>query len=94
MPKYNILLKDDKRYPYLWLDLDHAFPKLILVRGQKRKKGRYFGPYPNGYAARKTLKFIQSYFKLRNCHEAFFRLRSRPCLQHQIVSYVMRLVFK
>ena len=84
MPKYNILLKDDKRYPYLWLDLDHAFPKLILVRGQKRKKGRYFGPYPNGYAARKTLKFIQSYFKLRNCHEAFFRLRSRPCLQHQI----------
>lgn len=82
-PRYNILLRDDKGYPYIHVSAD-AFPRLMLHRGAKRTTGRYFGPYPNANAARDTLNFLQKTFRLRPCEDSFFRSRSRPCLQYQI----------
>lgn len=82
-PQYNILLKDDKSYPYLYTS-DGDFPRLELARGRKRKTGHYFGPYPSRLAASQSLHLLQKVFQLRNCSESFFRNRSRPCLQHQI----------
>jgi excinuclease ABC subunit C len=82
-PRYNILLRDDKGYPYI-----HAssgdFPRLSLHRGAKRAPGRYFGPYPNANAVRDTLDLLQKVFRLRSCEDHFFRSRTRPCLQYQI----------
>lgn len=82
-PRYNILLRDDKGYPYI-----HAssgdFPRLSLHRGAKRAPGRYFGPYPNANAVRDTLDLLQKVFRLRSCEDSFFRSRTRPCLQYQI----------
>jgi excinuclease ABC subunit C len=83
-PKYNIIFKDDKSYPYLYLSTQDAFPKLIAYRGERKKQGLSFGPYPNLLAARETLKLLQKIFPIRNCEESFFKSRSRPCLQHQI----------
>lgn len=83
-PRYNVLLRDDKAYPYLYLSTAHAFPRLDYCRGKKREKGRYFGPYPNAGAVRDNLALIQKLFKLRQCRDAFFRHRTRPCLQYQI----------
>ena len=84
-PKYNVLMRDDKSYPYLYLDVTHAFPGLNLVRTKKnpQKKG-YFGPYPSTQAVRETLNTIQKVFKLRNCRDTDFKSRTRPCLQYQI----------
>jgi excinuclease ABC subunit C len=84
-PKYNILMRDDKSYPYLHVDVSHAFPSFGLVRTKKnpQKKG-YFGPYPSVTAVRDTLNMIQKLFKLRNCRDGDFATRKRPCLQHQI----------
>ena len=84
LPKYNVLLRDDKSYPYLFLSTHHAFPRLDYHRGTKREKGRYFGPYPNAGSVRENLAFIQKLFKLRQCRDIFFKSRSRPCLQYQI----------
>lgn len=82
-PKYNILLRDDKSYPYILLSA-HDFPSLSFYRGSRKKKGEYFGPYASVGAVRETLSLLQKAFKVRQCSESFYRNRSRPCLQYQI----------
>jgi excinuclease ABC subunit C len=83
-PRYNIIFRDDKSYPYLYLSLDHEYPQLSFYRGARKGKGRYFGPYPSAGAARQTLNLTQKIFRIRQCDDTFFRNRSRPCLQYQI----------
>lgn len=82
-PKYNILLRDDKSYPYL-LITDHKHPKLGLHRGGKKVKGDYFGPYPTVGAVWESLRLMQKIFPLRQCEDSYYRARSRPCLQYQL----------
>jgi len=82
-PRYNVLLKDDKSFPYIHLTA-HEFPRLAYYRGAGKVPGRFFGPYPNSVAARETLQMLQKLFRLRPCEDPFFANRSRPCLQHQI----------
>jgi len=84
LPRYNILLRDDKSYPYLYVSTQDDYPRLALHRGARSNKGRYFGPYPSASALRYTLSLLQKAFRLRLCEESFFRNRSRPCLQYQI----------
>lgn len=81
-PRYNILMRDDKSYPYLHLT-DEAFPRLMFYRGKKRG-GHYFGPYPNAYAAKETLEMLSKMFLIRQCSNAFFNQRTRPCLEYEI----------
>ena len=83
-PKFNVLLRDDKSYPYIYASTDHPFPRLRFHRGPRKGKGRYFGPYPNSSAVRQTLNDLQKLFLIRNCRDSFFRNRTRPCLQYQI----------
>ena len=83
-PPYNILMRDDKSYPYIYLSSDHEYPQLKMHRGAKRGKGRYFGPYPSANAVKESLNFLQKVFKVRQCEDSFFNNRSRPCLQYQI----------
>ena len=83
-PPFNILLRDDKSFPYIFVSDNEAYPKLSFHRGIKKKKGQYFGPYPNAAAVRDSLNFLQKTFKVRQCEEATYRNRSRPCLMYQI----------
>ncbi|UTW45883.1 excinuclease ABC subunit UvrC [bacterium SCSIO 12696] len=83
-PPYNILLRDDKSYPYIFLSDRDKFPRLGFYRGMKQRKGSYFGPFPSVQAVRETLSFLQKTFRVRQCQDSFFRNRSRPCLQYQI----------
>ncbi|MEJ6656216.1 MAG: excinuclease ABC subunit UvrC [Pseudomonas sp.] len=83
-PPYNILLRDDKSYPYVYLSSLDTYPRLGLHRGAKKAKGRYFGPYPSAGAIRESLSLLQKTFKVRQCEESYFRNRTRPCLQYQI----------
>ena len=83
-PKFNVLLRDDKSYPYIYVSTDHPFPRLRFHRGPRTGKGRYFGPYPSTSAVRQTLNDLQKLFLIRNCRDTFFRNRTRPCLQYQI----------
>ena len=83
-PRFNVLLRDHKSYPYIYASTDHAFPHLKLHRGARKGKGRYFGPYPSTRAVRQTLNELQKLFMLRNCEDSFFSNRTRPCLQYQI----------
>ncbi|MFP4561138.1 MAG: excinuclease ABC subunit UvrC [Thiohalorhabdus sp.] len=83
-PRYNVLLRDDKSYPYIFLSRNHDYPRLAFHRGPQKEKGRYFGPYPSAGAVRETLKLMQKIFPVRQCEDTFFANRSRPCLQYQI----------
>lgn len=83
-PRYNISLRDDRGYPYLFLSSFHDFPQLAYHRGAKKRKGKYFGPYPNASAVKETLKLLQKIFPVRQCDDSYYNTRSRPCLQHQI----------
>jgi excinuclease ABC subunit C len=83
-PRYNVVFRDDKSYPYIYLSLGQDFPRLGFHRGARHGKGRYFGPYPSAGAVRQTLNLVQKLFRIRQCEDSFFRNRSRPCLQYQI----------
>jgi excinuclease ABC subunit C len=83
-PRYNVLLRDDKSFPYIHLTAGHEYPRLMLYRGPRNQPGRYFGPYPSPSAVYETLHFLQKTFRIRNCRDSYFAHRSRPCLQHQI----------
>ncbi len=83
-PRFNVVLRDDKSFPYIHLCVDHEFARLAFYRGSRSAPGRYFGPFPNAGAVRDTLNQLQKLFRIRNCRDSFFANRSRPCLQHQI----------
>ncbi len=83
-PRFNVLLRDDKSYPYIYASTDQEFPRLKFHRGARKGKGRYFGPYPSTRAVRQTLNELQKLFLIRNCEDSYFRNRTRPCLQYQI----------
>jgi len=83
-PPFNILLRDDKSFPYIFLSEGDTHPRLSLHRGAKKKKGRYFGPYPNVSAVRESLNFLQKIFGVRQCEDSVYRNRTRPCLLYQI----------
>lgn len=82
-PRYNIIFKDDKSYPYLFIS-EHPYPRLDFHRGQKKAKGEYFGPYPSAGSVRQVLNLMQRLFRIRQCRDSYFKSRTRPCLQYQI----------
>ncbi|OGT29611.1 MAG: excinuclease ABC subunit C [Gammaproteobacteria bacterium RIFCSPHIGHO2_12_FULL_35_23] len=83
-PRYNILFRDDKSYPYVYAAISHAFPCLRFYRGGRNLPGKYFGPFPSVGSVRETLNLLQKVFLLRSCNDIFFKNRTRPCLQYQI----------
>ncbi len=83
-PRYNISLRDDKSFPYIYLSSYQDFPQLTFHRGAKSRRGQYFGPYPSAGAVRETLKLLQKIFPVRQCDDTYFNNRTRPCLQYQI----------
>lgn len=96
-PPYNILLRDDKSYPYIKITTVDEYPRITFHRGKRRPGSRYFGPYPSAGSVRDTLALVEKIFRVRNCRDSFFRNRTRPCLQYQIrrctapcVGYVSR----
>ncbi|MEN8739516.1 MAG: excinuclease ABC subunit UvrC [Phaeobacter gallaeciensis] len=83
-PKYNVLLRDDKSFPNIMVSKDHAYPQIKKHRGARKEKGSYFGPFASAGAVNRTLNQLQKAFLLRNCSDAMFESRTRPCLQYQI----------
>jgi excinuclease ABC subunit C len=83
-PRFNVVLRDDKSFPFVHLATNHEFPSLTFYRGSRKEPGRFFGPYPSAGAVRETLQQLQKLFRLRNCADGYFANRSRPCLQYQI----------
>ncbi len=83
-PRYNICLRDDKSYPYIFISSYHDYPQITFHRGAKKKRGKYFGPYPSAGAVKETLKLLQKIFPVRQCEDSYYNNRTRPCLQHQI----------
>ncbi len=83
-PRYNILLRDDKSYPFVHITTDQEFPRVSYRRGGKKTSGKTIGPYPHAGAVKKSLRYIQKLFKVRQCEDSYFKNRSRPCLQYQI----------
>jgi excinuclease ABC subunit C len=83
-PRYNILFRDDKSYPYIVISNHPDYPRIGFYRGRKREAGSFFGPYSSTTAVRETINLLEKIFKLRSCEDNFFRNRSRPCLQYQI----------
>lgn len=83
-PRYNILLRDDKSYPYLYVSTDQDFPRISLYRGTRKLPGKFLGPYPSAGALRESLNFIHKTFRTRQCEDSYFNHRTRPCLQYQI----------
>ena len=83
-PRYNVLLKDDKSFPYIFFSGDHAYPRISKYRGPKTKKGKYFGPFVSAHAVDETIALLQKAFLLRPCADTVFKHRTRPCLQYQI----------
>jgi excinuclease ABC subunit C len=83
-PPYNVLLRDDKSFPFILLREDHAFPRVQLHRGARRIKGQYYGPFASAGSVRNTLNSLQKLFLLRSCSDSFFSNRTRPCLLYQI----------
>ena len=82
-PRYNVLLRDDKSYPFILLS-GHKHPRLALHRGSRKARGEYFGPYPSAWAVRESLRTMQKLFPVRQCEDAYYKARSRPCLQYQL----------
>src|SRR6187551_2054672 len=83
-PAYNVLLRDDKSFPFILLREDHAFPRVQKHRGARRAKGQYFGPFASAGSVTRTLNALQKLFLLRSCSDSYFENRSRPCLLYQI----------
>ncbi|MBD3584429.1 excinuclease ABC subunit UvrC [Salinimonas sp. HHU 13199] len=82
-PRYNVVLRDDKSYPFIFLS-DHEHPRLSFHRGPQKRKGEYFGPYPSAWSVRESLRSMQRIFPVRQCEDSYYRARSRPCLQYQM----------
>ena len=83
-PRYNVLMRDDKSYPYIFISDKSAYPRIALHRGARKKKGMYLGPYPNATSVRESIHLLQKMFLIRQCEDTTFANRSRPCLQYQI----------
>ena len=83
-PRFNVLLRDDKSYPYIHVTTDHDFPRLTSYRGSSKKTGQLFGPYPSAGSVREGLNQLQKLFRVRQCDDSYFSNRTRPCLQYQI----------
>jgi len=83
-PRYNIVLRDDKSFPYILCPAGHDYPRLVFYRGPRQPGSRQFGPFPSASAVKEVLQHLQKVFRIRNCRDSFFANRSRPCLQHQI----------
>jgi excinuclease ABC subunit C len=83
-PRYNIILRDDKSFPYILCPAGHEYPRLVFYRGAQQRGSRQYGPFPSASAVKEVLQHLQKVFRIRNCRDSFFANRSRPCLQHQI----------